>query len=403
MTATTVNMAAILKTIYPQGLPKDATYKNNPLLALMPKSEDFYGDYAKVPLKYAPNAGRSSAFATAQTNSGNVKNIAFLVDREKDYAVAKISNELILASKNNSGAFVSALKQEIDSAQQNVANSAAQAIYGSGSGKIGQISAASNVGTATITLANPDDVVFFEVGYKLVLSSTNGGGSVRTGTVTVAGVNRVTGEITASGNWTAGISAAAAGDYIFIEGDYDAKMKGLAAWLPATAPTSGDSFFGVDRSADVTRLAGWRGDLSSLPIEEALIEGGYLIGRDGGKVDHVMISFDKYADLIKSLGSKVQLVDVMAKDAGIGFQGVKVNVGKSIATVIPDHNCPSDRMFMLQLDSWKLKSLEGMPMILDMDGLKSLRVSNDDALEIRVGYYANVICEIPGFNGNFKI
>ena len=403
MTATTVNMAAILKTVYPNGLPKDATYKDNPLLALMPKETDFYGDYKKVPLKYAPNAGRSSAFSTAQTNASNVKNIAFLLDRESDYAVAKLSNELILASKNNAGAFVSALKQEIDSAQQNIANSAAQAVYGSGSGKIGQISATSNVGTATITLANPEDVVFFEAGYKIVASTANGGGAVKSGSVTIQSVNRVTGQLTATGNWSAGIGTIAAGDFLFIEGDYDSKMKGLAAWLPSTAPTSGDNFFGVDRSTDVTRLAGWRGDLSSLPIEEALIEGGYLIGRDGGKVDHVFMSFDKYADLIKSLGAKVQLVDVMAKDAGIGFQGVKVNVGKSIATVIPDRNCPSDKMYMLQLDTWKLSSLEGMPMILDMDGLKSLRVSNADALEIRVGYYANVYCQVPGFSGGFTI
>ena len=403
MTATTVNMAAILKTVYPNGLPKDATYKDNPLLALMPKETDFYGDYKKVPLKYAPNAGRSSAFSTAQTNASNVKNIAFLLDRESDYAVAKLSNELILASKNNAGAFVSALKQEIDSAQQNIANSAAQAVYGSGSGKIGQISATSNVGTATITLANPEDVVFFEAGYKIVASTANGGGAVKSGSVTIQSVNRVTGQLTATGNWSAGIGTIAAGDFLFIEGDYDSKMKGLAAWLPSTAPTSGDNFFGVDRSTDVTRLAGWRGDLSSLPIEEALIEGGYLIGRDGGKVDHVFMSFDKYADLIKSLGAKVQFVDVMAKDAGIGFQGVKVNVGKSIATVIPDRNCPSDKMYMLQLDTWKLSSLEGMPMILDMDGLKSLRVSNADALEIRVGYYANVYCQVPGFSGGFTI
>lgn len=402
MTATTVNMAAILKTLYPNGLPKDATYKDNPALALIPKVTDFYGDYKKVPLKYAPNAGRSSVFSTAQSNSSNVKNIAFLVDREKDYAVAQIENELILASKNNSGAFISALQQEIASAQQNISNSAAQALYGTGSGSIGRISATSNVGTATITLANPDDVVFFEVGYKLQLSTADGGGAVKSGTVEVAAVNRVTGQITATGNWTAGIATAAANDYIFIQGDYDAKMKGFGAWVPSTAPTS-SPFFGVDRSVDVTRLGGWRGDLSSLPIEEALIEGGYLIGRDGGKVDHVFMSFEKYADLIKSLGSKVQYVDVMAKDAGIGFQGVKVNVGKSIATVIPDRNCPADRMFMLQLDTWKLASLEGMPMILDMDGLKTLRVSNEDSLELRVGYYANVICECPGFNGNFSL
>jgi hypothetical protein len=403
MTATTVNMAAILKQVYPSGLPKDLTYKDNPFLALVPKETDFYGEYKKVPLKYAPNAGRSATFSTAQTNSSYIRNAAFLLDRESDYGVAQLSNELILASKNNAGAFISALKQEIEGAQQNVSNSAATALYGTGSGAIGQISAGSNVGTATITLASPEDVVNFEVGQVIVASTANGGGAIKAGSVTLVGVNRVTGTLTASGNWSAGIATVAASDYLFVQGDYDAKMKGLAAWLPSSAPTGGDNFFGVDRSVDVTRLAGWRGDLSALPIEEALIQGGMSIGRDGGKVDHVFMNFEKYSDLIKSLGSKVQYVDIMSKDANVGFQGIKVHCGKSIATVIPDRNCPDNKMFMLQLDSWKLSSLEGMPMILDMDGLKSLRVSNADSLEIRVGYYANLYSNAPGFNGNFTI
>lgn len=403
MTASVINMAAILKTIYPSGLPKDATYKDNPLLALMPKATDFYGEDAKAPLKYAPNAGRSSTFSTAQSNSSNVKNVAFRYTRNSDYAVARITNELILASKNNGGAFISALKQEIDSAQLNITNSAAQAMYGNGSGVIGQLAASTTLASTTLPLRSPDDVVFFEVGYKIKLSATNGGGSVKAGVLTVTAIDRETGVLTVDQNISTAIATATVNDFISIEGDYDSKMKGLSAWIPQVAPTSGDNFFGVDRSLDVTRLAGFRGDLSSLPIEEALIQGGMKIGRDGGKVDHVFMSFQKYADLTKSLGSKVQYVDVIAKDANIGFQGVKVNLGKSIATVIPDRNCPENQMKMLQLDSWKLHSLEGMPMILDMDGLKMLRVSNDDAAEIRVGYYAQIACNWPGANGSFLV
>lgn len=403
MTASVINMAAILKTIYPSGLPKDATYKDNPLLALMPKATDFYGEDAKAPLKYAPNAGRSSTFSTAQSNSTNVKNVAFRYTRNSDYAVARVTNELILASKNNGGAFISALKQEIDSAQLNITNSAAQAMYGNGSGVIGQLAASTVLASTSLPLRSPDDVVFFEVGYKIKLSATNGGGSVKAGVLTVTAIDRETGVLTVDQNISTAIATATVNDFISIEGDYDSKMKGLAAWIPQVAPTTGDNFFGVDRSLDVTRLAGFRGDLSSLPIEEALIQGGMKIGRDGGKVDHVFMSFQKYADLTKSLGSKVQYVDVIAKDANIGFQGVKVNLGKSIATVIPDRNCPENQMKMLQLDSWKLHSLEGMPMILDMDGLKMLRVSNDDAAEIRVGYYAQIACNWPGANGSFLV
>lgn len=403
MTSTTVNMAAILKSLYPTGLPKDLTYKDNPLLALIAKKEDFYGANTVGPLKYAPNSGRSATFASAQANESNVKNVAFTYTRNSDYAIARIQNEALLASKNNSGAFISILKQEMESAQQNIVNSAAQAIYGSGSGSIGRIAATTTIASAVLQLSDPNSIVFFEVGYVLQLSATDGGGAgVRTGSLTIAGVDRVAGSITLSGNISTGVAAAAVNDFIFISGDYDSKMKGLSAWNPQVAP-SATAFFGVDRTADITRLSGWRGDLSSLPIEEALIQGGMNIQRDGGKIDHVFMPFDKYADLTKSLGSKVQYVDVMAKDAQVGFQGVKVNLGKSIATVIPDRNCPSGTMKMLTLDSWLLHSLEGMPMVLDMDGLKQLRVSNADSLEIRVGYYAQVFCNSPGHNGTFLI
>lgn len=285
----------------------------------------------------------------------------------------------------------------------NVTNSAAQALYGNGSGVIGQLDSTTTLASTLIKLRNPEDVVFFEVDYRLKLSATNGGGSVRSGVMTVVAVDRELGQVTVDANISTSIAAATVNDFISIEGDYDKKMKGLSGWLPAVAPTAGDNWFGVDRSVDVTRLAGFRGNLSALPIEEALIQGGMKIGRDGGKVDHVFMSFQKYADLTKALGSKVQFVDVIAKDANIGFQGVKVNLGKSIATVIPDRNCPDDKMQMLQLDMWKLHSLEGMPLILDMDGLKMLRVSNDDAAEIRVGYYAQVVSYWPGSSGSFNI
>ena len=33
-----------------------------------------------------------------------------------------------------------------------------------------------------------------------------------------------------------------------------------------------------------------------------------------------------------------------------------------------------------------------------MEGLEGLRVGNADALEIRIGYYGNLICSAPGWN-----
>jgi hypothetical protein len=55
------------------------------------------------------------------------------------------------------------------------------------------------------------------------------------------------------------------------------------------------------------------------------------------------------------------------------------------------------------MNTWKLSGLGQIPQILDMDGLKMLRVSNDDATEIRIGYYAQLKCHAPAYNINFKV
>ena len=62
--------------------------------------------------------------------------------------------------------------------------------------------------------------------------------------------------------WTTGVSAAAASDYICQSGDLNAKIKGLAAWLPSTAP-SATAFFGVDTAGQGTRIALFGVDISS--------------------------------------------------------------------------------------------------------------------------------------------
>jgi hypothetical protein len=52
------------------------------------------------------------------------------------------------------------------------------------------------------------------------------------------------------------------------------------------------------------------------------------------------------------------------------------------------------------MSTLKLRSLGKVPHILTygMEGLEGLRVGNADALEIRIGYYGNLICSAPGWN-----
>jgi len=277
----------------------------------------------------------------------------------------------------------------------------AVALYRSGSGSIGRVSSTSTVASTTISLSNPDDVTNFEVGMVIVASTADGGGSVESGSVTVTGIDRDLGTLSAAANWSTGIATIATGDYLFKAGDYDLKIKGLQAWLPNSAPSS-TAFFSVDRTSDVSRLGGIRFDGSGMPIEEALVKAASRAAREGAKPDYCFMNYSKYADLENALGSKVIYTD-MKINAEISFRGILINGPRGPIKVIPDQNCPSDRAFMLQLNVWKLYSLGKAPQILDTDGLKMLRQASADGVEVRIGYYAQVGCRAPGFNVNIKL
>jgi hypothetical protein len=399
---TALNMTsfdAALKEHYKDDVVRRMTYQDNPFHAMLPKMTDFGGKNLPIPIIYGNPQGRSATFTTAQTNKVAGKYTDFVITRSKDYGLCSIDGETIDASKGDKNAFLDAMATEIDGTFESVTRSLATSEYRNGSGAIGQIGSAS---TVYITLADTEEVTNFEVGMKLVASTAAGGGSVKQtasvdNTLTVAGVDRDAGILTMSAAYDSfGSNDWAANDYLFVQGDYDSKIKGLDAWIPATMPTSGDSFFGVDRSVD-TRLAGLRKDISSMPLEEGLIDGAKRVHREGGNPSHCFMSYNRYGILEKSLGSKVQYVDLMT-DVGVGFRGIKINTNKGMITVLADQNCPDNTAWMLQMNVWKLCSLGEAPKLLMHDGNRVLREAAEDGVEVRTGYYAQLACRAPGWN-----
>jgi hypothetical protein len=400
MSLNLTTFAAALKQHYTNDRVENMVYKDNPLLAMISKMEQFGGKNLPIPIIYANPQGRSASFSTAQSNKGSSQLKDFVLTRDRDYSLASIDNETMEASKGDANAFLQAATVEIDGAIQSATRSLAISLYGTGSGSIGQV-ANGSFATTVLQLSDIESVTNFEVGQILQVSATDGGGSVRAGTLEVAGVDRDAGTVTMTQNLSTGVAAIAQNDFIFVEGDYDAKIKGLRAWVPDSAPSS-TPFFGVDRTSDVVRLAGVRYDGSAQPIEEALVDAAARVAREGGRPDHCFMSYDKFSDLEKALGSKVQYIDLKTK-AEIGFRGMLINGPRGPIKIIPDQNCPSDRAFMLQMDVWKLYSLGKAPRILDSDGLKMLREASADAVEVRVGYYGQLGCRAPGWNANIKL
>lgn len=398
---------AALKQHYTNDMIKRMTYQDHPLLALLTKYEQFGGKNLPIPIIYGNPQGRSSSFAYAKANKRPGKYTDFVLTRAKDYGLCSIDGETIDASKGDKNSFMDAMTTEIDGTFESLTRSLGTALYRNGSGSIGRIDATTVIASTLLVLTNPEDVVNFEVGQTLVASTADGGGAVKNtagteNTAEVVGVDRMAGTVTLSvqmdsfgaGDW-------AAADYIFVQGDYDAKIKGLDAWIPASAPTN-TLFFGVDRTAD-TRLGGLRKDISALPIEEGLIEGLSLASREGAMISHAFMPYSWYSNLEKALGSKVQYVDVNTT-VGVGFRGIQINnpKGKPV-TVLADQDCLANTCFMLQLNTLKLYSLGAAPKLLNQDGNRVLRESDEDGIELRTGYYAQVGCNAPGWNMRLKL
>lgn len=396
-----------LKAYYSNQKVENMTYKDYPFYAMLTKKKDFYGKNYPLPIQIGNPQGRSHTFAKAKANQTSSIYKDFTLTRAKDYSLATVDNETAEASENDKGAFLKALTNEIDSAIRSAASSMATMVYGDGSGAIGQIGATTVVTTNTITLADPDSVVNFEVGMTLVLAEFKSTGTPRGGgtgiTNQIVAVDRSNGKLTmAAAVDTA--TGAAVGDFLFVDGDRNLSMKGLAAWLPFAAPLAGDNFFGVDRSVDPTRLAGIRFDGSALSIEEALVGGLTLCNREGGNPKVVFMNYTDWSDLELALGSKVQyMVTEAFGRADIGFQGIQVKTNKGVANCVADPFCPAGYAYGLTMESWALYSLKEPIRILDLDGNKLLRTSDADAVELRVGGYFQLGSNAPGHNVVIKL
>ena len=399
---------AALKELYDDQKIANLVYKNNPFLAMVPKMEEFGGKYMPIPLIVNTSQGRSATFSNAQGNQTAATVESFALTRASNYSIAQIDNQTMLASKTDKMAFINGATVVIDGAIRALTNSLATQIFRSGSGTIGQVSAAGiNATTGLITLTNPSDIVNFEVNMTLNGANTETSAPYAA-PLYVTSVNRTAGTITVNTSMggTGSIvvpSGWGAGSYLFVQGDRSLAgaglaLKGLSGWLPTTAPTSGDNWFGVDRSVDPTRLAGVRFNGSSESIEEAVIDASLLVAREGGNPDVCIMNFASYAALEKSLGSKAQYISFDGP-AKLYYPGILINGAAGQIKVFPDRSCTSRTAYLLQMDTWKLYSLGPAPHIAKYaDGLEMLRVFNSDAAELRVVSYANLGCNAPGFN-----
>ena len=390
---TMLSAQKILKEYYVEGVPLDLAYRDRPLMALIPKDESVEGKVLPVPVTYENPQGTSSTFSAAQSNETPNQFGSFYLTMQPKYSLAQIDAQLLKATKTSRGSFVREAQYEIDKSYKAHSNQIHTELFGDGTGIMSSVA---SINGQVITLANAFDINRFGVGMTLQFCATATAGTP-SNTVVVTAMNRTANQMTVSGSLT-GVSP---NWFVFRIGDYGLTLTGLKGWLPIVAPTSSDSFFTQNRSIDVERLAGNRLQAIGANVQEALIELCALIGIQGGNPDHIIMHPKKVAELQKALGQQVRYesVEIENGEIPISIKGFMLPHEYGEAMVIADRKCDLNLAYALQMDTWKLYSMDKIGHLVDDDGLGVLRTPNSDAIEARIRSYLQLGCKAPGYNG----
>ncbi len=393
---------AALKEWYDDQTVENLAYDDNPALVMTPKKTNATGKVIPVPVVYEVNQGRSSNFANAQGNQSPGLLAEFFITLKPDYDIATLGNQAMLASQDEKGSFLDFATLFVDLAIQGASLSAASSLFRAGTGSIGAIS---SITAGVIVLTNPADVSQFGINQTLQANSTDGG-SPRAALGWVIARNVIAGTITVSATAMQGAAGSpsgwAAADFLLVQGDNNAKASGYSSWLPSTAPSSTDNFYGVNRSVD-SRLYGLAYNGAQQPVEEAIIDAALLVRREKGRPRHFITNFGSEAALIKALGARREFVD-WTGEGEIGFRGVKIQGPAGPIECFSDRNCQAATGYLLQMNTWCVYSLNAVPHILKYgDQLDMLRLTNADASEVRVGSYFNVASRAPGWNSQVAL
>lgn len=443
-------ISGILKQIYDGQKLAILYYKNNPLLSMLRKKEDFYGETYPLPTIVETPTGISNVFANAQLpnqlinagvgtggNQGPAKFVKFMLTRASIYGVHIIDRQAMLSATNNIGSFVNGQMATMDAMIQGVSNLISTQIYRSGSGSIGQILSIGS-GAATnglITLTNPTDVRYFTVGQVMYATSADpvqGATSVtqRSGVGFVVALNRALGTVTigdaASASPTTAQSPTAwtTGDYMQISGTSPlfgptisgslapVAITGLAAWIGNSQNIlSTDVFFGVNRFQDTWRLGGgfYDGSQNGQSVEEALYDASTNLFMEGGYPSHCFVGPNAYAALQKACAARNIFETEMPGptdengNAMLYFKGIQIQGAGSNFVVLADRSCPPFTAYLLTMEDWALYSLKACPHVVDDDGNSFLRSTSADSFEFRMAGYAQLGCCAPGHSMYAKL
>lgn len=391
------NFTNWVKLNYPEG-PTVVALSEAPFVGLMKHTTDWEGGAKEIHPIYT-NLPTYTNFTDAQTYRGVLQTLKFSITRCTHYGSWSIERQLLLSARSNKRAIDDIMKRHMTGGFTGFGHQIGRLAWGNGGGATARISA---ISTNRATLGTRSDHYGFFPGQVVQASVDDGtgGAGLRSGGATnvVLSVDRENGYIYGASNWTTAIPLMGTTDYLFNAGAYNAAPKGAFAWTPATTPTAGESFLGVDRSVDPTLLAGSRVDASGKFLAEGVSLACALLRENGGKPDTMWLAPTKMGQLLDEMHGKA-VIPVERRnpdpDIAIGFKGIKIATPGGFIDVMEDPNLQPRYGYLTRMDDWECASLDDLPHFATPNGSKGDPVETADGIQWRLAGYFNFINHSP--------
>jgi len=413
--------AAAYKRIYNPRKVQQLAYHKRPFLKELAKKDDFEGGVYVHAMFYEDPQGGSDDFSTAIAQKAQSSvGARMYINRGRSYYAISMSNEEIAAARSDMGSLLRKKQTETNNILEQMATRIDMALHGAGTGVLASFTTGASVATNVITLDIPQLHVRFGQRMTLQLATSNptngvlpanfllnSGASVVVTGISRGGVASPT-TITLDQNLNVAFPGIAAATQYFLlrkgdalgfgAGQDGSGVSGLKSWLPLVAPVAGDSFWGLDRSVDAQRLAGLRyiatnGEKYEATFQNASADLSLTTGTPSVILVHPN-DFNKYS---QELGNKVRFTNPGDKGT-VGMTEMLVHGQSGDMRLLADPQVDPGLFYMLDMSTWYLKHLNGVPHLDDSDGRSAARESTTDAIEMRWRSWHQLICDAPGKN-----
>jgi len=380
---------AQLKNYY-QGPIVDQFNEELPILRGAEKVKQGWSGYQVVrPLRVRRNQGiGATSDGGSLPNIGRQQTVQALISAKFNYLRFGITGPMIKASQSDVGSFVRSAAYELEMGYIDLKNDVNRQLSWDGGGELATVSA-NAVSSTVITVTGRESTEagnkFLDVGMAVDIVNAAGTAYVAQGIT----INAISGSTTATLTLSAAVTVSAT-DQLIRAGSLGNEIQGLLYALDGGTST----VYNVDRSTyqqyqgNVLNLSA--AQLTLDKMQQAWNEG---MRRGGTPIYSAIYSdFDSLRYYQKLLTADKRYMNTTKGDGGFA-QKDKFYLDFNGLPIVPDKDCPT-RMFILPTDALKMYVLAEME-FADETGSMYIAQADNDALEVRVRYFANLFNEKP--------